>query len=96
MAEFNMQELKSQILELVKKEGPVLPVQISQKVASNILFTSAILSDLVRQNQVKISKAKIGNSPVYYVKGQESKLQMLYKTSKRCQKRCMMCLKKRN
>jgi len=79
MADFNLKELKDQIFELVKKEGPVLPVQISQKVVSNVLFTSAILSDLVRQNQIKISKAKIGNSPVYYAKGQEAKLQMLYK-----------------
>jgi len=79
MAEFNIQELRNQILEIVKKEGPVLPAQISQKVVSNVLFTSAILSDLVRQNQIKISKAKIGSSPVYYIKGQEYKLQMLHK-----------------
>ncbi|MBL7101043.1 MAG: hypothetical protein ISS23_03760 [Nanoarchaeota archaeon] len=79
MADFKIQELKNQILEIVKKEGPILPVQISQKVVSNILFTSAILSDLIRQNQIKISKAKIGNSPVYYTKGQEQKLQLLYK-----------------
>ncbi|MCG2717526.1 MAG: hypothetical protein L6408_01660 [Nanoarchaeota archaeon] len=95
MAEFNMQELKGQILELVKKNGPVLPVQISQKVASNILFTSAILSDLVRQNQVKISKAKIGSSPVYYVKGQESKLQMLYKNLKEMPKKMYDVLKEK-
>lgn len=79
MADFNVNKLRDQILEIVRKEGPVLPSQISQKVVSNILFTSAMLSDLVRQNQVKISKAKIGSSPVYYVKGQEYKLQMLYK-----------------
>lgn len=79
MADFNVNQLRDQILEIVRKEGPVLPSQISQKVVSNILFTSAILSDLVSQNQIKISKAKIGNSPVYYIKGQEYKLQMLYK-----------------
>lgn len=79
MADFNLQGLKNQILEIVKKEGPILPSQVSQKVTSNVLFTSAILADLVRQNQVKISKARIGNSPVYYVKGQEHKLQMVYK-----------------
>lgn len=79
MADFNVNQLRDQILEIVRKEGPVLPAQISQKVVSNILFTSAMLSDLVRQNQVKISKAKIGSSPVYYVKGQEYKLQILYK-----------------
>lgn len=79
MADFNLQELRNQILEMVKKEGPILPSQISEKVVSNILFTSALLSDLVRQNQILISKARIGNSPVYYAKGQEPKLQMLYK-----------------
>ncbi len=79
MANINIQELKNQILEIVKKEGPVLPAQVSQKVVSNVLFTSAILSDLASQDQVRLSKAKIGGSPVYYVKGQEHKLQMLYK-----------------
>ncbi len=79
MANIDVQALKNQILEIVKKEGPVLPAQISQKVVSNILFTSALLSDLASQDQVRMSKAKIGGSPVYYVKGQEHKLQMLYK-----------------
>lgn len=79
MNNFNIQELRDKILEIVKKEGPILPAQVSQKVVSNVLFTAAILSDLVRQGQVQISKARIGNSPVYYAKGQEPKLQMLYK-----------------
>ncbi len=79
MVDINVPALKNQILEIVKKEGPVLPAQISQKVVSNVLFTSAILSELVSQDQLKISKAKIGSSPVYYAKGQEPRLQMLYK-----------------
>lgn len=79
MANIDVQALKNQILEIVRKEGPVLPAQISQKVVSNILFTSALLSDLASQDQVRMSKAKIGGSPVYYIKGQEPKLQMLYK-----------------
>jgi len=79
MSDFNIKELKDQILEIVKKEGPILPSQIAQKVVSNVLFTSAILSDLVRQNMIKITKAKIGSSPLYYVKGQEAKLESLYK-----------------
>jgi len=79
MANIDVQALKNQILEIVKREGPVLPAQVSQKVVSNILFTSAILSDLASQDLVRMSKAKIGGSPVYYVKGQEPKLQMLHK-----------------
>ncbi|MDP2909106.1 MAG: hypothetical protein Q8N77_04850, partial [Nanoarchaeota archaeon] len=79
MGNIDIHALKNQILEIVRKEGPILPAQISQKVISNVLFTSAILSDLSAQGQVKLSKAKIGSSPVYYAKGQEPKLQMLYK-----------------
>ncbi|MBM3200053.1 hypothetical protein FJZ53_03870 [Candidatus Woesearchaeota archaeon] len=77
--ENNVLALKNQILEIVKRDGPVIPSQVSQHVVANLLFTSAILSDLASQDQVKLSKAKIGGSPVYYVKGQEPKLQMLYK-----------------
>lgn len=75
----NVMELKSRILNFVRMNGPVLPVQVSRAVGSEVLFASAILSELVSYGQVKITKAKIGGSPVYYVAGQEARLQMLEK-----------------
>jgi len=70
--------LKEQILNFVRREGPVLPVQISRKFSSNTILAGAILSELVSNKLVKISYAKIGGSPVYYVSGQEEKLSKLY------------------
>lgn len=74
----NIGNLKGQILEIVKSEGPVLPVAISRKLGSDTYFAGAILSELVGSKDIKITSAKIGGSPLYYVNGQEGKLDKLY------------------
>ncbi|MFH1456400.1 MAG: hypothetical protein ABIF40_05635 [archaeon] len=74
-----MADQQYRIVEFVKLKGPALPVQISKHVNGNLLFMSAILSELVNQNLIKKSHAKIGSSPVYYVNGQEKSLEILYK-----------------
>ena len=71
-------DIKEQVLNFVRIEGPVLPVQISKKLGSDTMYAGAILSDLVSKKLIKISNAKIGGSPVYYVLGQEQKLGKLY------------------
>jgi len=73
-----MQDLKAKILDYISRYGPCLPVQISKQIQSNILFSGAVLSELVANQKIKISTAKVGGSPVYYAKGQEIKLSMLY------------------
>ncbi len=74
----NMQELKFKVLEYIRMRGPVIPVQISKQIGSNILFAGAVLSELFANGKIKISTAKIGGSPVYYSPGQEERLMMLY------------------
>jgi len=64
-------------LEFVKKNGPVQPSQISTTINTNILFASAILSELTANKHVKITYIKRGGSPFYYVEGQEEKLMNL-------------------
>lgn len=71
-------DVKEQILNLIKIEGPVLPVQISKKIHSDITLAGAMLSEMVARRIIKISSAKIGGSPVYYIEGQEAKLSKLY------------------
>ncbi len=73
-----MKELKGKILEIVKKNGPILPVKIAKVIDKDVLFTSAVLSELVSDKEVKLSFQNLGGSPVYYVKGQENKLDMLF------------------
>ena len=72
-----MEETNEIVLDFVKRNGPVLPVQISKEIKSDILFASAVLSELVKQKQISISYGKVGGSPVYYSSGQESKLNIL-------------------
>ncbi len=63
------------IIELIKIKGPIIPVQISKEISQNILFTSAMLSELVVKGRLKVSNTKVGGgSPLYYIPGQEAQL----------------------
>ena len=68
-------DTRDKILEFIKKNGPVLPVQISKEIGSNILMASAHLAELTASNKLKISTIKVGGSPLYYLPGQEIALQ---------------------
>jgi hypothetical protein len=70
---------KNKVLSIVKEKGPVLPRDVVKEVGSDTFMVGAILSQLAEGKQIKISYAKIGGSPVYYVLGQEEKLDTLYK-----------------
>lgn len=65
------EDTRAIIIEFVKKVGPVLPIQISKKLNIDLLFASAMLSELVARKQLKASKAGIGSSPIYFIPGQE-------------------------
>lgn len=67
-----MADQRDEVLEYIKYNGPVLPVQISKHINTNILFSSAILSELVDRKLLRITHASIGGSPVYYLQGQEA------------------------
>tara|TARA_Y100000294_G_C8567813_1_gene341570 strand:- start:3260 stop:4237 length:978 start_codon:yes stop_codon:yes gene_type:complete len=64
-----------EILNIVKLKGPILPVQVSKQINDNILMTSARLSEILSNKQIKVSYLKVGGSPLYYAEGQEIKLQ---------------------
>ncbi len=68
---------KAEILDIIKREGPLIPAQLAKVINTNILFASAILSNLVDKKEVQISSLKKGGSPFYYLKGQENKLENL-------------------
>jgi len=74
-----VQDIQNNILDIVRRKGPALPTQIASEIQSNSILTGAVLSDLVSKKLVKISQGKIGGSPLYYVTGQEGKLELLYK-----------------
>ncbi len=70
---------RSEALSVVMEKGPLQPSQIATTVNTNILFASAILSELVDNKKIKITHVKRGGSPFYYVQGQEEKLMDLAK-----------------
>ncbi len=72
-------ELKERVFELVDRSGPLLPSVIAKEFRITNIFASALLSELVSNKRLKISKAKIGGSPLYYSKNQESRLVDLLK-----------------
>ena len=75
----NVPELKSKIISIIQRNGPSIPVHISKQINENMIFTGAVLSELISNKKLMISTAKIGGSPVYYLPGQEYKLsQVLY------------------
>jgi len=73
-----MEPIKQEVLDFIKFNGPVLPAQVGKKIEKNLILTGALLSDLLSDKVIRISIAKVGGSPVYYVLGQENKLGMLY------------------
>ena len=67
---------RDKVLEFVKRNGPVLPIQISKEIRVDTMFSGAMLSELVNEGKVIVTKhLRVGGSPLYYVQGQESKLE---------------------
>lgn len=68
-------EIKRRILDFLRIRGPSLPIQISSEIKVNSLFTSAFLSELLNEKEIKMSFMKIGSSSLYHLPGQESRLE---------------------
>ncbi len=66
---------RDKLIQIVRMKGPLLPSQINREMNTNLLFASAMLSELVDKKVLKISRVKVGGSPVYYYPGQEARLQ---------------------
>jgi len=69
------QKIKERIIFLVEQKGPTLPVEIAKELNLSILFASVFLSELLSEKKLKISYLRVGNSPVYFISGQEIKLE---------------------
>ncbi len=70
-------KIKERIISILNFEGPNFPSPIASKLQTSILFTSAFLSELVSEKRIKITNMKVGNSPIYFIPGQEEKLESL-------------------
>ena len=74
MANNRIVELKEEVFRFVQKNGPTLPSEVAKSFKGTNLFMSALLSELITNKKLKLTKAKVGGSPLYYAQGQEIKL----------------------
>jgi hypothetical protein len=70
---------RDQVLDFVKRKGPVIPNDIKKELGSDTFVLGAILSELADKKLVKVSSTKIGGSPTYYCPGHEYRLESLRK-----------------
>ena len=86
---------REKIIQAIRIRGPVIPAQISKVIGTDILMASAMLSELVSKNVLKISHVKFGSTPLYYLPGQESRLQDFAKNLHEKEKRAYDLLMQR-
>jgi hypothetical protein len=72
-------ETHQKIIQVLRERGPRLPIQIAKEIGMSSLFISAFLSELTNEKRIKISYLKVGGSPLYFLEGQEEKLEPFYK-----------------
>lgn len=71
----NPLSIKEKITSFISRRGPSLPVHVAKEIQLSMLFASAFLSELISDRKVKISKMKVGGSPLYFLPGQEKMLE---------------------
>ena len=90
-----MADTHSKVLQIVGVKGPVVPTDISKEIGSDSMLASAILSELVSSNKMRISSLKVGSSPLYYLPGQERQLERFSEKLNEKEKRVYDLLKSR-
>ena len=88
-------KIKEKILSILRMKGPTLPVYISQDTGISMLFASAFLSELLSDKIIKISKMRVGNSPIYYLPGQETQLERFSNYLKSKEKEAFLLLQEK-
>lgn len=68
---------KEDVLTIVKNNGPVTPTEIKRVLKVETYLISAVLSELVTGNILKVTKVKKGTSIFYYLPEQITKLESL-------------------
>jgi len=91
----NITEKKPRVIDILKEQGPSLPSQISGKISLSLLFTSALLSEMVSDKTVRISYLKVGGSPLYLLPGQENMLENFIKNLHGKEKEALALLKEK-
>jgi len=95
MPQQDTSEIKERIISILKRRGPSLPVHIAKEIGVSILFASAFLSELISEQAIKMSNLRVGSSPVYFIQGQETKLENFSQHLKSREKDAYILLKQK-
>jgi len=63
--------VKEKILELIRKMGPIVPTDISKELGIDSYVASAIISEMVKDGLVLLTRKKMTTGPLYFIPGQE-------------------------
>ncbi len=74
----NLESQKQKVLEFIETHGPSLPIRISSYLKSDSLIVSAFLSELLKEKKLMLSNMRVGNSPLYFIRGQEFQLENFF------------------
>ncbi|MFW6383319.1 MAG: hypothetical protein ACOCZQ_01605 [Nanoarchaeota archaeon] len=66
---------KQKIIQYIRVHGPSLPTQIASHFGQSSIMVGALLSELARSGEIKVSKVKVGSSPLYYLDEHKHRLQ---------------------
>jgi hypothetical protein len=86
---------REKIMSILKTRGPSLPVHIARETGLSMLFASAFLSELLSEKKIKISNMRVGNSPIYFIPGQEPKIEDFSQHLKSREKDAFVLLKEK-
>ena len=86
-------QTKEKMISILRLSGPSLPVHIAKGTGLSILFASAFLSELFYEKKILISNIKVGNSPLYFLSGQEPQLERFSQHLKSKEKEAFLLLK---
>jgi hypothetical protein len=65
--------IHEEVLQLIQKEGPILPIEAASKLNTNSFLINACLTEMVEKGQLKTHSEKIGSNYLYLLIGQEAK-----------------------
>ena len=68
-------EIHQKIIKVLNEKGPSLPINIAKSIGMSSLFVSAFLSEMADEKKIQISHLKVGGSPLYFLDGQEERLE---------------------
>lgn len=69
-----MADYREQIL-VMAQEKPLLPGDVAKALNTNLIMASAMLSELSASKKLRVSRLKVGSSPLYFVPEKEAQLE---------------------